>query len=254
MADDYRDERQEGAESEAFHDDDAGDPAIAFEALRATIEDLSVDLKQEMTTIRKGVEAAFDQFERQDAPIDYSADLGTMSQQLATLAERVHGVEKSPILRQGAEHYARALENSGKGLVQAAAQQFQSESRDFQRVARELAEQTYSARDRRRQDWWLVGVGATGIVLGIMLALFAPRVLPFSTAPRAASVIMGGDPWQAGMNMMMFASPDSWGRVASADKLIEDNKAAVADCRAAAAKAGKEQKCTIIVPAPEKTP
>lgn len=244
-----RDQRREDMEPDAFHEDEAGDPAAAFEALRETIQDLSADLRREMTTIRKGVEAAFDQFERQGAPVDYSADLGTMSQQLAMLAERVQGVEKSPILRQGAEHYARALENGGKGLVQAAAQQFQNESRDFQRMARELAEQTYSARDRRRQDWWLIGVGAAGIALGVLLTLFAPRVLPFSTAPRAASVVMGDDPWQAGMSMMMFASPDSWSRVASADKLIDDNKAAVADCRAAAIKAGKEQKCTIIVPA-----
>ncbi len=250
MADDYRDERHEEREPETFQEDDAGDPTVAFETLRATIEDLSADLRREMTTIRKGVEAAFDQFERQGAPIDYSADLGTMSQQLATLAERVHGVEKSPILRQGAEHYARALENSGKGVVQAAAQQFQSESRDFQRLARELAEQTYSARDRRRQDWWLVSVGGAGIVLGILLTLFTPRVLPFSAAPRVASTVMGDNDWNAGMSLMMYASPDSWSRVASADKLIEDNKAAVADCRATAAKAGKEQKCTIVVPAP----
>lgn len=117
MADEYRDERAEGMEPEEFHEDDAGDPAAAFEALRATIEELSADLRREMTTIRKGVEAAFDQFERQGAPVDYSADLGAMSQQLATLTERVHGVEKSPILRQGAEHYARALENGGRGLV-----------------------------------------------------------------------------------------------------------------------------------------
>lgn len=119
-------------------------------------------------------------------------------------------------------------------------------------MARELADQTYSARDRRRQDWWLVGIGGAGIALGVLLTLFTPRVLPFSAAPRVASTVMGDNAWNAGMSLMMFASPDSWSRVASADKLVDINKDSIADCRAAAIKAGKEQKCTIIVPAPEK--
>jgi hypothetical protein len=249
-----RHQRRKDMEPEAFHEDNASDPVAAFEALRETVDGLSVDLMREMVTIRKGVEAAFDQFERQGAPVDYSADLGIISQQLITLAERMHGVEKSPILRQGAEHYARSIENGGKALVQAAAQQFQNESRDFQRVARELADQTHSARDRRRQDWWLIGVGAASIILGILLTLFTPRLLPFSAAPRVASTVMGADPWNAGMSLMMFASPESWSRVASADKLIEANKDAITDCRTAAAKVGKEQKCTIVVPAPERAP
>ncbi|MER9586060.1 DUF6118 family protein [Mesorhizobium sp. M0276] len=47
--------------------DDAVDPAQAFEALRQTVEDLAGDLTREMTTIRKGVEAAFEEFERSPA-------------------------------------------------------------------------------------------------------------------------------------------------------------------------------------------
>lgn len=83
--------------------------------------------------------------------------------------------------------------------MQAAAQQFQNESKDFQRVARELAYQTHSARDPRRQDWWLVGVGAAGIGLGILLTVFTPRILPFSAAPRVASAVMGDNAWSAGI-------------------------------------------------------
>ena len=51
---------------------------------------------------------------------------------------------------------------------------------------------------------------------------------------------------------MAYASPVSWGRVAAADVLMEANAEAVAACREAAAKAGKEQRCTITVPAPAK--
>ncbi|RKI29377.1 hypothetical protein D7X55_42690, partial [Corallococcus sp. AB049A] len=58
------DDDREGFEAEAM-DEDAGDPAAAFDALRETVENLAADLKREMTTIRKGVEAAFEEFDRQ---------------------------------------------------------------------------------------------------------------------------------------------------------------------------------------------
>lgn len=252
MTKEDRNQHREGMETGAFHEDDAGDPAAAFEALRETIEDLAADLGREMTTIRKGVESTFDQFERQGAPVDYSAELGRMTQQLATVGERLQAVEKSPVLRHGVDHYTRVFESSGRSLVSAAAEQFQHESRAFRSAAQNLINQTDSARNRRRQDWWLVGVGGAGIVLGVLLTLFTPRVLPFSAAPRVASTVIGDTAWNAGMSLLSFSSPESVQRVAAADRLIEVNKDAVADCRAAAAKAGKEQKCTIIVPVPEK--
>ena len=64
------DDDREGFEPEAM-DEDAGDPAAAFDALRETVENLTADLKREMTTIRKGVEAAFEEFDRHGPPQDY---------------------------------------------------------------------------------------------------------------------------------------------------------------------------------------
>lgn len=258
MADDdrsafERNQHGQDMEPEVVGEDEAGDPAAAFEALRATVEDLSADLRREMITIRKGVEAAFDQFEKVGAPIDCRADLGNMLEQFAEMTERIHGVEKSPLLRHGPDHYAREFSRTGDAMVRAAAEQFQHESRVFRSAAQDLINQTESARDRHQQQRWLVGVGVAGILLGALLLLFGPRVFSHTVAPRVASLVMGDTAWQAGMSMMMFASPESWSRVASADKLIEANKDAVADCRAAAVKTGKEQKCTVIVPAPEKT-
>ncbi len=241
----------DGPDVDLSSDDDAGDPAAAFDALRSTVATLSGDLQREMSTIRKGVEAAFDQLERQGAPIDYSADLGRIAQQLSTMTERITAMEKLPLLRQGPEHYARLVEKSGEGLVRSAVYQLERQAFDLERINRNLTGQLDSARERRRQDWWLVSVGGAGIVLGVFLTLFAPRVLPGAVAPILASAVMGDTVWDAGMKMMMFASPESWGRVVAAERLVEANKGAIADCRAAAAKAGKEQKCSIVVPAQE---
>ncbi len=233
-------------------EDEGSDPAQAFEALRQTVDDLAGDLVREMTTIRKGVEAALDSQEKLQQPIDYSADLAQLVQSLAQVAERLHSVEKSPLLKNGPEHYSRSLERSGESLVKTAAQQFQHESRDFQRVARELAGQMASARERRRQNQWLWIIGLTGGVAGILATLFLPSLLPFSAAPRVASFVMAKSPWSAGMDLMAFGSPEAWYRVLSADQLIEANKAEVVACREAAAKASKAQKCIITVAAPEK--
>src|SRR3546814_19352391 len=78
-------------------------------------------------------------------------------------------------------------------------------------------------------------------------------LLPFSAAPRVASVVMGETPWRAGMSLMAFDSPESWQRVASADQLIAANREAVAACWEAAAKDCAEQRCSLTVPAPEQT-
>ena len=235
-------------------EDEAGDPAQAFGALRETVEDLAGDLSREMTTIRKGVEAAFDRFEAFGPPTDYSADLGRLVQGLAVVGDRLKAVEVSPILKNGPEHYALALERSGESLVRTAAQQFQNESRDFQRVALEMAGQMASARERRTQNQWLGVSGLTGFAAGILAILFLPAMLPSPVAPRVASVIMAEPPWQAGMRLMKFDSLASWDRVAAADQLIQANRAVVAACQEAAGKTGKDQKCTITVAAPEQQP
>lgn len=229
---------------------ETGDPAQAFEALRQTIEDLADNLAREMTTIRKGVEIVLDGQEKVQQPADYSADLGQMVQQLGIVAQQLDVLGKSPILKNGPEHYARALERSGESLVKTAAQQFQHESRDLQRVTHELASQVKNARERGVQNRYLWGIGAAGVVAGILATLFLPAMLPFSAAPRVASFVMGDTPWRAGMSLMDFASAEDWRRVAEADQLVEANKTEVAACREAAAEAGEDQRCTITVAVP----
>ena len=233
-----------------FGPQDAGDPAAAFDALRETVESLAGDLTREMTTIRKGVEAAFEEFDRQGPAQDYKPELAQIVQQLAHVGERLQGVEQSPILRQGAQHYAAALERSGEGLVRTAVQQLERQASDLERAGRNLSAHVASARERRRQDWWLVVAFAIGLLAGALVMLFLPRLLPFSAAPRVASVVMGERPWQAGMSLMAFGSPEAWQRVASADQLLEANREAVAACWEAARTAGEDQRCTITVKAP----
>lgn len=253
MTDDDRNHHPEDMEPAGFHDeDDAGDPAAAFEALRHTVEDLAADLGREMTTIRKGVESAFDQLERQGVTVDYSAELGRMTQQLVIVGEHLQAIHQAPVLRQGAEHYARVLERSGEGLVRSAAQRLESRASDLERISNVLASHNRNALHRKDQDlrmWMAAGIG---VVVGALLLAVVPRFLPFSADSHVAALVMGESVWNAGVSLMTSADPATVRRVAEADRLAIANRDALAECRASAAKAGKEQKCTIVVSVPEK--
>ena len=128
------DDDREGFEPEAL-EEDAGDPAAAFDALRRTIETQGAQIGAEMTVMRRGLEAAFDQLEKIEPQADYKPQLAQLVQALDSVAERLHGVEQSPILRQGAQHYASALERSGESLVRTAAQQLEDADVDVTLVA-----------------------------------------------------------------------------------------------------------------------
>ena len=78
---------------------------------------------------------------------------------------------------------------------------------------------------------------------------FVASVLPFGGDSAVAAVIMQADRWNAGIALMQAGSPDGWRGVADASDLVRVNQEALAACREAAARAKKEQRCTITVPA-----
>ena len=243
------DDDREGFKPESSAED-AGDPAAAFEALRRTIEKQGGQIGAEMTIIRRGVEAAFDKFEKYRQPPDYGPDLGKIIKFLAVVESRLEAVEQSPILRNGAEHYARALERSGEGLVRTAALELERRATDLEREAVNLAEHVAGVRQRHVQNRLLWIVGAAGVLAGVTLTLFLPAMLPGSVAPRVASFVMAERPWKAGMTLMEFANAEAWNRVVAADQLLGTNAAEVAACRETAGRTGEAQSCTITVPAP----
>lgn len=82
------DDDREGIEPEAL-DEDAGDPAAAFDALRRTIETQGAQIGAEMTVMRRGLEAAFDQLEKIEPAQDYKPQLAQLVQALDNVAERM---------------------------------------------------------------------------------------------------------------------------------------------------------------------
>jgi len=245
MTDEYR----EGFAPEASPDD-AGDPAAAFEALRRSVERQGGQIGAEMTIIRRGVEAAFDQFEKYREPPDYGPDLGKIIQFLAIVDERLEAVEQSPILRNGAEHYARALERSGESLVRTAAHQLEGKGRDLERQAINLAAYTKSAYDRRTQDFRMWTAGVVGFILGAFLLLLVPRFLPFSADSHVASLVMGYDRINAAYSMIDSVEPDRSRRLEWGGQFYDASTGEISACLETARRTGTDQQCTVTVPAP----
>ncbi|WP_216333593.1 MULTISPECIES: DUF6118 family protein [Rhizobiaceae] len=236
---------------EPMQDEDAGDPAAAFDALRRTIETQGAQIGAEMTVMRRGLEAAFDQLEKIEPAQDYKPQLAQLVQQLAVVAEHLQGVEQSPILRNGPEHYAARLERSGEGLVRTAVQQLERQASDLERAGRNLSAHVASARERKRQNWWLVVAFAIGLIVGALVMLFLPRVLPGSVNMAVAATVMNADRWKAGGVLMQSGSPEGWRSIVEASDLVRANREALSACAEAAAKMKKDQRCTITVSAPE---
>lgn len=242
------DDDREGFEPE--DDSQAGDPAAAFEALRSTIEKQGGQIGAEMTIIRRGVEAAFDQFEKIRQPPDYGPDLGKIIQFLAIVEERLAAVEQSPILRNGAEHYARSLERSGEGLVRTAALELERRATDLEREAVNLAAYTKSAYNRKSQDLRMWIAGGIGLLAGALMVLLLPRILPFAADTHVAAIVIGQGRWDAGVTMMQTADPVGWRGVVDSSQLVRDNAEAIGQCAEAARTAGADQRCAITVKAP----
>jgi Family of unknown function (DUF6118) len=232
--------------------DGDGDPALAFEILRGTVEELGRDLTREMTTIRKGLEAAFDQFDRQTAPVDYSADLGRIVDHLAMLSDTVQALEKRSVLRLAPVDITRAAEKGGEGLVRSLAAEVEEAKRDLVREAGILADHRKSAREREAQTGALRVAALAGFIAGIVSVLLLSHLLPFGLDTRIASSVLWQGRWSAGIAMMRAADPDRAAWLADANALAVLNTEALDKCRKAAKEASRDQKCTITVPVKEK--
>lgn len=244
------DDDREGTELVVLDEDEAGDPAAAFDALRRTIETQGAEISAEMTVMRRGLEAAFDQLEKIEPQADYKPQLAQLVQALDSVAERLHGVEQSPILRQGAQHYAAALERSGEGLVRTAVQQLERQASDLERISSVLASHNRSAFHRKDQDFRMWMAAGIGVVVGVFLILLLPRFLPFSADSRVASFVMGQDRISAAYAMINSVDPLGVKKLEWGAGFYDASGGEISACLEKAKQAGKDQKCTITVPAP----
>ena len=224
-------------------EDEADDAARAFEALRKSIEKRNTATTTELKTIRKGVEALFDQIEALDAKPDFAADLAQLKQIGVVVAKRLEALEASPALKQG----INAFERAGTDLVKTSAQAFDQKAQRFDYAASALECIIRNINDRHTYRRYVAIAGGAGVVVGVLLLLFLPRLLPFDADSHVAAAIMGKPRWEAGAAIMQVTDPAAWKAAMANAQFGADNAEDLTRCRQVAVRTGRTQKCAVKV-------
>lgn len=217
------------AEDEAHGAEPQDAAAEAFEALRAEVAQLRAVLEDLPTT----------------AP-DYSPTLAAIAQSLAAMeahpALRLTPDALASQVRQASE----AAQQQGRRELANAVQRVDAAGADLER----LAERQRTGREQVRQVAIMTAVGAVaGVIVWVCFSGPIARALPasWSVPERMAAATLRLDRWGAGARLMASASQQGWARLAAASDLERENRTALDDCRKAAGRTGKAQRCSVTV-------
>lgn len=155
------------------HEDGAGDPAAAFEALRA-----------EVAALRQVIEAA-----ELQAP-DYSPDLGRIVQGLNHVGATLEAIEAHPALRMTPAQLGQAMTHAGRELMGEVAQKYERARQDAERERHQLAGLIGAVRAKRNQAFWLIALPATVFAFTLLASPVLLSELPFGLNKWAAGLIL----------------------------------------------------------------
>jgi hypothetical protein len=211
------------------------DPARAFEDLRA-----------EVSVLRRAVEAIPQTLEAGRAP-DYGADLAKLAKGLAEVASQVESLGQHPALRMTPADHARAIGQASSDLMRGALQGLQQATQAAEGDRRELAAMVGAARTQEAQVKVVAVFAGIALVVGLVLSPLFASALPFGLNGRIAALVMRDSRWNAGEALMAAESPQGWETLRAAATLVKANQTRLEACRAAAAKAGRSQVCSVSV-------
>jgi hypothetical protein len=206
------------------------------------------DLRVEVTVMRRAIESLPGAIKNL-APPDYSPSFGAVGKTLASVESRLAGIEGHPALKMTPAQHGGAMRDAGASIFADAVSSLNLGAQQLWRVKEEVQSLAITARSSKAQKQallWAVGVGvAAGLVLFPLLGAFAP-----GGSFLAAWATGNADRWQAGVSLIQVGSPERAAALAAASRLVNANAEALQACADAAKKAGKEQKCSVVVQAP----
>jgi hypothetical protein len=216
-------------------EDQASDPAKAFEDLRA-----------EVSVLRKAVEALPAAI-RENRPPDYAQDLAVIGKGLDEIGGQLDTIQKSPALRLSPEQQGVAIANAGRTMISEAADALRRAAQEADRERYNLS-QMIGIVKAKRQEWrdllWTAGVM---LVIGLFVSPFIAGFLPFGLNARIAALVMMRDRWDAGEALMEAGNPPGWAQLVADTNLAHDNREKITACREIANKTKKDERCTITV-------
>lgn len=211
----------------------------AFDALRA-----------EVAAMRQALRSLPDLIKTIRPATDYTETLGAIAKRLEIVGNSMAAIEQHPAIRTTPAQYNQAIAAAGEGLMHKSVRELEGAMAAAVAERRELAAMIGTMRGQWKQWEWLGWTAIGAFFLGLLISPMFARVLPFGWDGQVAAFIMNGDRWNAGIQLMQAHHPEAWRDLESAAALLKPNIAALAACREAAAEAKKEQRCTIVVPAP----
>lgn len=204
-----------------------GDPAAAFDALRAEVAQLRAALEGLPTT----------------AP-DYSPTL-------ADIAESLEAMEEHPALRLTPESFTAQVREASESVRRLAQRELSDTLQQVRRAADDMKGIVEGHRTRQVQNYWLAVMAGAGAVFGVVVwvGFSGPvaRALPtgWSVPEKMAAATLNLDRWDAGARLMQSDNPQGWAQVAVGAKLERENRTALTDCRKAAVRTAKVQRCAV---------
>jgi hypothetical protein len=212
---------------------------VTDEAYGDPAEEAFGQLRTEVALLRRAVEGLAAAEERHE-PVDYGPTLGKMASQLASLDKRIEALAQSPLLSLTPARVAGEIESATARARNEAQADWSRAQRELNNSVWELGQLIPHARSVRDQGRWLIGIGLSGIVLGVFLWIGfggpVARALPdhWQLPERLAAATLRADRWSAGQQLMAKARPAAWRAMAKDLRFVEDNRAALDACRARA--------------------
>ena len=220
-------------------DEHAGDPAQAFEDLRA-----------EVSVLRRAIEALPSAMRENRSP-DYSQDFAVIGKGLDEVSEQLEAILKSPALTRTPEQQGQAIANAGANLIREAAQRLDRAAQEAERERSRLSGIIGQAWAQDRQFKLLCWTGGAALAVGLLLSPIVAGVLPFGLNGRVAALVMREDQWTAGSDLMRRDNPQAWNRFSTDAAAMHDNREAIDACRAALVRTGKSQRCVVTLTPPD---
>lgn len=172
-------------------------------------------------------------------PVDYGPSFGEVLGKLVELETKLVGVTDYPSLRLTPDQHARAIERAKEGAFQEVIRQLRDEAGSIRREREAIGSHV---RNRKRQRLWLAGAFVVGLLVYPLVAATLPG------GSYLAAIASGTvDRWRAGIGLMHVADPEGARSIARATRIVSANAEALKGCAEAARKAGREQKCAVIV-------
>ena len=234
---------------------EGGDPAEAFDRLRAVIEGQD----RELALLRRAVEGLAAERAAIDVP-DYTETLGHLQQGVDRTTGRLDHIGKmlaaAPVMAMTPEQMAQRIAAAGSAARREDQAALAKAGEDKARVMAELRSLAGSAWTRadqkNRQLWFGLGGAAIGILAwSILPGLVAREVAPASWQwpERMAARTLDMPMWEGGQRMMRTAAPEAFANIAAADRIVTANRETVEGCSKAAARKRETVRCTIRITA-----